>query len=150
VTPEYENIASSNAVILIFKIEEGPKVKVGKIEFTGNHAFSSRKLSRAMKHDRPYAIPLYFTEINVMSKTYDHDKLIEDIEVGIRGLYQDNGYFKVLVKDPIIQNVDTSGFRYGVPILGKSQGKAVNITIPLEEGEKVFHGDVEDCQQRPG
>ena len=75
VTPQYEKIASSNAVILVFKIEEGPKVKVGQIHFTGNHAFSDRKLIRAMRHDRPYGIPLYFTEINVMSKTYDHEKL---------------------------------------------------------------------------
>src|SRR5439155_12867314 len=53
VTPEYERIASSNAVILVFRIEEGPKVKVGKIKFKGNHAFSDRKLIRAMRHDRP-------------------------------------------------------------------------------------------------
>ena len=150
VTPEYEKIASSNAVILVFKINEGPKVKVGKIEFTGNHAFSSRKLIRAMKHDRPYQIPLYFTEIDVMSKTYDHDKLIEDIEVGIRGLYQDNGYFKVLVKDPIIENVDTKPYRWGVPvILGKTEGKAVNITIPLEEGDKYVMGTLKIVSSDP-
>jgi outer membrane protein insertion porin family len=150
VTPEYERIASSNAVILVFKIDEGPKVKVGKILFTGNHAFSSRKLIRAMRHDRPYQIPLYFTEIDVMSKTYDHDKLIEDIEVGIRGLYQDNGYFKVLVKDPIIENVDTNGYRYGVPfILGKTEGKAVNITIPLEEGDKYVMGTLKIASSDP-
>ncbi|WP_410970852.1 hypothetical protein, partial [Salmonella sp. SAL04269] len=63
VTPQYERIAASNAVILVFKVEEGPKVKVGRITFTGNHAFSNRKLVRAMRHDRPYAIPLYITEI---------------------------------------------------------------------------------------
>src|SRR5258708_17135080 len=44
VTPQYERIAASNAVILVFKVEEGPKVKVGRIKFTGNHAFSDRKL----------------------------------------------------------------------------------------------------------
>ena len=43
VTPQYENIASSNAVILVFKVDEGPKVKVGQIKFTGNHAFSDRR-----------------------------------------------------------------------------------------------------------
>jgi outer membrane protein insertion porin family len=141
VTPQYEKIASSNAVILVFKIEEGPKVKVGKIIFTGNHAFSDRKLIRAMKHDRPYAIPLYITEINVMSKTYDHDKLLEDLEVGIRGLYQDNGYFKVLVKDPVLENIDTNDWRWGIPVVaGRSPGKAVNITIPIEEGERYNMG----------
>jgi len=140
VTPQYERIASSNAVILVFKINEGPKVKVGRINFTGNHAFSRRKLIRAMRHDRPYQIPLYIREINVMSKTYDHDKLIEDIEVGIRGLYQDNGYFRVLVKDPIVENIDTEGWRMGLPLTGRTHGKAVNITIPIEEGERYKMG----------
>jgi len=60
-----ERIASSNAVILVFKVEEGAKVKVGRIHFTGNHAFSDRKLIRAMRHDRPYAIPMYFSELGV-------------------------------------------------------------------------------------
>src|SRR5207244_2511224 len=105
VTPEYERIASSNAVILVFKIDEGPKVKVGKIKFTGNHHFSDRKLIRAMRHDRPYAIPLYFWYIPVLSKTYDREKLSEDLEVGIRGLYRDNGYFKVSVGEPLLENV---------------------------------------------
>jgi outer membrane protein insertion porin family len=150
VTPEYERIASSNAVILVFKINEGPKVKVGKIKFTGNHAFSDRKLIRAMHNDRPYAIPLYITEINVMSKTYDHDKLIEDQEVGIRGLYQDNGYFKVSLPDPILENVDTEGWKYGIPLIaGKTPGKAVNITIPIEEGDKYTMGTIKIVSSDP-
>ena len=142
VSPQYERIASSNAVILIFKVDEGPKVKVGKIKFTGNHAFSDRKLIRAMKHDRPYQIPLYITEINVLSKTYDRDKLNEDLEVGVRGMYQDNGYFHVLVKEPILENLDTQNNKLGlpVPLMGKSSGKAVNITIPIEEGPQFHMG----------
>ncbi|MGC2768768.1 MAG: POTRA domain-containing protein, partial [Candidatus Acidiferrum sp.] len=149
VTPQYEKIASSNAVILVFKIDEGPKVKVGKIKFTGNHAFSDRKLIRAMHNDRPYAIPLYFTNINVMSKTYDHDKLIEDMEVGIRGIYRDNGYFKVSLPDPILENVDTEGWKYGIPLTGRSAGKAVNITIPIEEGEKYYMGTIKIVSSDP-
>ena len=151
VTPEYERIASSNAVILIFKVDEGPKVKVGKIKFTGNHAFSDRKLIRAMRHDRPYQIPLYITEINVMSKTFDRDKLNEDLEVGIRGLYQDNGYFRVLVDVANIENVDTEGNKLGmpVPIMGRSKGKAVNITIRIEEGPKYHMGTLKIVSADP-
>jgi len=149
VTPQYERIASSNAVILVFKINEGPKVKVGKILFTGNHVFSRRKLIRSMHNDRPYAIPLRITEIDVLTKTYDHDKLIEDIEVGIRGLYTDNGYFKVLVKDPILENVDTQGWRLGVPLTGRTQGKAVNMTIPIDEGERYRMGTLKIASSDP-
>jgi len=140
VTPQYERISSSNAVLLIFRVEEGPRVRVGKIAFSGNHVFSDRKLLRAMRHDRPYAIPLYFTELSVFSKAYDREKLNEDLEVGIRGLYQDNGYFRVLVKEPVLETVDTVRRRLGVPLSGKSRGKAANITIPIEEGPRYQMG----------
>ena len=152
VTPQYERIASSNAVILVFKIEEGPKVKVGKIKFTGNHAFSDRKLIRAMKHDRPYGIPLYFMDIPVLTKTYDREKLNEDLEVGVRGLYQDNGYFRVVVapNGPILQNIDVP--HKGVPLvpgLKPHVGKAVNITIPIEEGERFHMGTLKIVSSDP-
>src|SRR5216684_2606129 len=150
VTPQYERIAASNAVILVFKIEEGPKVKVGKIKFTGNHAFSDRKLIRAMRHDRPYAIPLYFMYIPVLSKTYDRQKLSEDLEVGVRGLYRDNGYFKVSVGEPVLENINTQSNRLGVPLVaGRSHGKAVNITIPIEEGERYHMGTLKIVSADP-
>jgi outer membrane protein insertion porin family len=149
VTPQYERIAASNAVILVFKIEEGPKVKVGHITFTGNHAFSNRKLIRAMRHDRPYAIPLYITEINVMSKTYDREKLNEDLEVGIRGLYNDNGYFKVVVNEPTLENVDTEGYRLGIPLAGRSHGKAVNMNIKIDEGDRYKMGTLKIVSADP-
>jgi outer membrane protein insertion porin family len=150
VTPQYERVAASNAVILVFKVEEGAKVKVGQIRFKGNHAFSDRKLIRAMRHDRPYAIPLYITNIPVMHKTYDREKLNEDLEVGVRGLYQDNGYFKVVVGEPILENIDTVGWRMGVPVVtGRSNGKAVNITIPIEEGERYRMGTLKIVSADP-
>ncbi len=142
VTPQYERIAASNAVILIFKVDEGPKVKVGRIRFTGNHAFSDRKLVRAMKHSRPYAIPMYFFNISVLTKTFDQRKLSEDLEVGIRGLYQDNGYFRVLVKEPILESVDIhrAGVPLPMPVIGRKRGKATNITIPIDEGFRYRMG----------
>jgi len=149
VTPQYERIASSNAVILVFKIEEGPKVKVGRIKFIGNHAFSDRRLIRSMRHDRPYSIPLYITDIAVLTKTYDREKLNEDLEVGVRGLYQDNGYFKASVGEPVLENVDKEGYRLGVPFTGRSHGKAVNITIPIEEGERYKMGTLKIVSADP-
>ena len=142
VKPTYEKIAATNAVKLVFVVDEGPKVKIGKITIQGNQAFSHDKIIRAMKRSRPYGIPLYFTFIPVMSKTFDRDKLDEDLEVGIRNLYQDNGFFKVVVKDPIVQTVEVD--RRGVPgpwpIVGREHGKATNITIGIEEGDKYRMG----------
>ena len=145
VKPTFERLPGTNAVKLTFNIDEGPKVKVGKILITGNTAFSGRQIIRTMRNSRPTAIPLgpvppYF--ISVLSKTFDRPKLDEDMEIGIRGIYQDNGYFKVLVKDPIIQNVTVKEgmLPKAVPLVGVHEGRATNITIPIEEGERYRMG----------
>jgi len=145
VKPTFERLPGTNAVKLTFNIDEGPKVKVGKIFITGNTAFSGRQIIRTMRNSKPYAIPLgpvppYY--IPVLSKTFDRPKLDEDMEIGIRGLYQDNGFFKVLVKDPTIENVTLKeGYLpKGVPLVGVHQGRATNITIPIEEGERYHMG----------
>ncbi len=137
VKPTYERIAASNAVKLVFNIDEGPKVKVGEITVVGNKAFSTRKIIRMMKNDRPYGIPLGFTYIPVMSKTFDRPKLDEDLEVGVRGLYQDHGYFKVVVDAKELKTVDVNG---GLPIIGNRHGKQTNIIISVEEGEQFHMG----------
>jgi len=145
VKPTYERIPATNAVKLVFNINEGPKVKVGTITIVGNHAFSTRKLIRAMKHDRPYGIPLGIFDIPVMAKTYNHDKLLEDLEVGIRGLYQDHGYFKVVVQEPTgkdIQTVDENkpGVPLPIPGVGAKHGKVTNFTIRISEGAQYHMG----------
>jgi outer membrane protein insertion porin family len=137
VKPTYERIAASNAVKLVFNIDEGPKVRVGSITIVGNKAFSSGKIIRTMRNDRPYGIPLYITYIPVMSKTFDRPKLDEDMEVGIRGLYQDNGYFKVVVDVKELKTVDVNG---GLPVIGNRHGKATNIVISVEEGPQFRMG----------
>jgi outer membrane protein insertion porin family len=145
VKPTYERIPGTNAVKLTFNIDEGPKVKVGKILVTGNTAFSSRRIIRTMRNSRPIAVPLSFLgEIDIMSKTFDRAKLDEDLEIGVRGLYQDNGYFKVIVNNPILKTEDIN--RGGVPgpipipVVGAKHGKATNITIPIEQGEQYRMG----------
>jgi outer membrane protein insertion porin family len=145
VKPTYERLPGTNAVKLTFNIDEGPKVKVGKILITGNTAFSGRKIVRTMRNSRPIAIPLGPVPPNyipIWSKTFDRPKLDEDLEIGVRGIYQDNGYFQVVVKDPVIENVTVSqGYLpKGVPVLGVKPGRAVNITIPIEEGERFHMG----------
>jgi len=139
VKPTYERIAATNAVKLVFNIDEGPKVKVGTITFVGNKAFSDRRLIRAMRHDRPYAIPLYLGDIYIPvgSKTFDRRHLDEDLEVGIRGLYQDHGHFKVVVDASSIKTVDENhgGIPGPWPIVGSKHGKATEITIKIDEGE---------------
>jgi outer membrane protein insertion porin family len=142
VKPTYQRIPATNAVTLTFNIDEGPKVKVGHIAIQGNHVFSSNKIVRSMKHSRPIGIPLGFATINLFSKTYDRGKLDEDLAVGVRGLYQDHGYFKVNIGDPVLKTIkaETGFMPHGVPFIGRKLGIRTDITIPIEEGAQYRMG----------
>ena len=122
------------SVSLTFVVKEGPKVKVGKIKFEGNKAISSRELQSAMKNLKPIGIPHSIFLENLFARTYDSTKLQEDAE-RVRYYYQTKGYFKALVGDPKTQIHDTSGVKWYFPFKS-SPGKAVDITIPVEEGQR--------------
>jgi outer membrane protein insertion porin family len=122
------------AVSLTFVVKEGPKVKVGKIKFEGNKAIKSRDLQSAMKNLKPIGIPHSIFLENLFPRTYDSTKLSEDAE-RVRYFYQTKGYFKALVGDPKTQIHDTNGVKWYFPFKS-SPGKAVDITIPVEEGQR--------------
>ena len=122
------------AVALTFVVKEGPKVKVGKITFEGNKAIKARELRSAMKNLKPIGIPHSIFLENLFARTYDSTKLNEDAE-RVRYYYQTKGYFKALVADPKTQIHDTSGVRWYWPFKS-SPGKAVDITLPVEEGAR--------------
>jgi outer membrane protein insertion porin family len=122
------------AVSVTFIVKEGPKVKVGDIKFEGNKNLSSRYLRSAMKNLKPIGIPKSIVLENLFSKTYDASKLNEDAE-RVRDAYQQKGYFKALVQDPKTKIRDVGGVYWFFPFKAK-HGKAVDITIPVEEGDR--------------
>src|SRR5438105_1778814 len=122
------------AVGITFVVREGPKVKVGHIRFRGNKHINDRTLRAAMKNLRPIGIPHSIFLESLFAKTYDATKLEEDTE-RVRAEFQNRGYFKVVVQEPktVIRDSGHKGFH--IPLVMKGAGKAVDITIPIEEGE---------------
>src|SRR5262249_42085247 len=123
------------SVGLTFNIKEGPKIKVGKIRFQGNKHVSSLELRRAMKNLHPIGIPRSIFLENLFARTFDSSKLQEDAE-RVRQAYQEHGYFKVIVADPQTQLRDKPGGFTFIPPFHKGAGKAMDLTLPIEEGEK--------------
>src|SRR5215470_12848518 len=122
------------SVAVTFNIKEGPKVKVGKIIFQGNKHVNSRTLRAAMKNLHPIGIPNSIFLEGIFAKTFDASKLEEDAE-RVRDALQSKGYFKAVVDDPKIQLRDTHK-TLRVPLIQKGNGKVMDITVPLEEGDK--------------
>lgn len=129
------------AVGITFAIKEGPKVKVGKIRFEGNKNINTRTLRAAMKNLKPIGIPHSIFLENLFAKTYDATKLEEDTE-RVRAEYQNRGYFKVVVNDPKTEIHDTGHKGFHIALLQSGPGKAVDITMPVEEGDKYRLGKI--------
>jgi outer membrane protein insertion porin family len=129
------------SVGITFVVKEGPKVKVGKIRFEGNKNIKTRVLRGAMKNLKPIGIPHSIFLENLFAKTYDATKLEEDTE-RVRAEYQNRGYFKVVVNDPKTEIHDTGHKGFHIPLLQSGPGKAVDITMPIEEGDKYRLGKI--------
>ncbi len=133
ITTEIRQIPPA-AVGITFNVKEGPKVKVGVIRFEGNKNVPTRYLRDAMHNSKPIGIPHSIILENLFARTFDATKLSEDAE-RVRFAYQDRGYFKAIVEDPKTKIRDVNGVAWYFPF--KSQhGKAVDITVPVEEGER--------------
>jgi outer membrane protein insertion porin family len=122
------------SVSVTFNIKEGPKIKVGKIKFVGNKHVSNRALTAAMKNLHPIGIPQSIFLEGIFAKTFDSSKLEEDTE-RVREAMQTYGYFKAVVDDPKIQLRDTHS-KLHIPFVQKGNGKVMDITMPIEEGDK--------------
>ncbi len=122
------------AVSVTFTVKEGPKIKVGRIKFQGIKHTKTRTLRAAMKNLHPIGIPNSIFLENIFARTFDSSKLEEDAE-RVRDALQQHGYFKAVVEDPKTKLRDTSS-KIHIPHFQKGQGKVMDITIPIEEGEK--------------
>src|SRR6202044_292697 len=78
---------------------------------------------------------------NIFARTYDATKLEEDVE-RVRNEYQNRGYFKANIAEPKTEIHDTGHTGIHVPLLQGGSGKSVDITMPIDEGERYTLGGI--------
>ncbi len=112
-----------NRVNLVYKIEEGPVAKIGKIIFVGNNAFSDGRLQTELSSKETHWY--YFLS---SSDLFNPSRLEYDRELLTR-FYQSRGYadFKII---SVITNVSEKKERF-------------YITITIDEGSKYKFGKID-------
>ena len=128
-------------VEVTFVVREGPKVKVGRIRFEGNRHVSTRQLRSAMHFLKPIGIPHSIFLENLFAKTYDASKLEDDMEL-VREAEQNHGYFKADVGQPVTKIRDTGHAGFHIPLLQHGPGKAMDITVSIDEGDQYRLGTI--------
>lgn len=141
VAPDLRQIPPSSLEVN-FRVTEGPKVKVGKIEIEGNKVFSDRVAIRAMKNLKPVGIPRSIFLENLFPKTFDSTKLEEDKD-RLRNFYQERGYFAARALDHTVQIVDSGGGKFRIPLLYPNKpGKKAMLSLNFEEGKRYTLGKI--------
>lgn len=112
---------AENSQILEVDIDRGRKVKVRKINFTGNKEFSSAKLRKFLKKTHQQAFYKIFGSGKFNKEKYEEDKL------ALVEKMQDKGFRDaVIIRDSVYQYSD----------------KAVAIDIEVFEGNKYYFGNI--------
>lgn len=132
---ETEPITAS-ALKIIFKIDEGPKVRIGDIRFEGNTVFKDGALRDGLKLSKERGPITLFKGYD----KYIKEKLEYDIQVNLLAKYRENGYMNAKAGDPKVEIVEAPrGLLYG---FRKTQ-QQYYVTIPIEEGEQFRYGSFE-------
>ena len=133
VNPVVEQVPPASLKVT-FHVDEGPTVKVGKIDIVGNHAFKRDWVVWQMADLRPYGIPHSPVLSNVFARSYDVIKLEDDTE-RIRMGYLNQGYFKAKVGNTSVKIVRRGGSGWRLPIVMMNMPHIdADITVHVDEG----------------
>jgi outer membrane protein insertion porin family len=116
-----------------FTIDEGDKVKIRQIEFTGNTVFPDWRLRLAMRKTRESGLISRVMKRDI----YNPATLQEDLGK-VRDLYRERGYKNTVVGDPAIE---VTARRPEAEKPGR-QKRRLRLEIPIEEGERWRFGEI--------
>lgn len=114
-------VQPDNSIVAVFDVSEGPVVEITEIDFTGNKAFSARRL-RVVMATRGHNLLSFLTGAG----TLDRAKLEADAD-RLTSLYYENGYLNVHVGEPMITR----------------HANSLTVTVPIDEGLPFKVGTVD-------
>ncbi len=130
VKPEVKAMPGGPKLVhLTFSITPGPKVRIDKVDFTGNKAFKDGTLEGQMKGNRSHSWLSFITSAG----TYQEAKFDEDAE-RVTSFYRNKGYIFARVGQPQLE------------VLADSPDKKtrhVSLKIPVDEGTPYKVGKFE-------
>ena len=116
-----EDPVVQNAVRVTFDINRGPRVKIGKITFNGNHNLTERRLVKSMKHTRDMRLQNFFKSKRFKQKEYTEDKS------NLIAAFNEQGYRDArILKDTMYYIADNR----------------LQIDFDLEEGDRYYFRDI--------
>jgi len=135
VRSEIEQIPPSS-VRVRFIMDEGPKVRIGKIRFIGEKIYDDDDLKAAMQLTKERGL---FSMFKGTDKFHE-GKIEADIEMNLKSFYQERGHMQVQVGKPRSQIFEgPRGFLYGF----RKTKQQYLVEIPIDAGDQYRVGKIE-------
>lgn len=119
-----------NEVEVFFRIDEGPKLRVGEVLFVGMPKVPQSELQTAMDSNRPHNLFSWIGGKDV----YKENKLQEDVEA-VKTKLQELGYMEATVGEPRVEEITKT------TVFLKRQ-KMMKIIFPVNAGYRYSVGEV--------
>ncbi len=130
VRPEVAEV-DDNQVDVTLHITEGRKVRIRRIQFTGNQHFPDRVL-RGEIQTKPYTLPL----LGGGATLYRPEGLRVDLEL-LQEFYQNNGFVNIQLGEPSVEiNREASSVVTTIPIV--SEGEQYKVGAVGLTGDEIF------------
>src|SRR3954464_7659800 len=138
VTPEIKEIPGGPKLVHVtFNMDEGPKVKIRKVDFVGNKAISDGTLKKQLKDNTERGsftdfihFPTWFMSMIGDHGTYQEQKFDEDAEKVV-AFYRDHGYLRANIGVPELKIIDDEADK---------KTRWVELKIPVSEGPRYKVG----------
>lgn len=117
-----ERDASNGNATVFFDIDEGKKVKISDISFSGNELYSDRKLRKQLKTKENN----FFLSWITGSGKFDETKFKEDLDL-LRTFYRNEGYLDVVIDENAVE-------------ISFVKERKMLIDIRVNEGQRYFLG----------
>jgi len=129
---------SATSLAITFKVNEGERVRVVKIDFEGNTVFSDGQLRSAMKLVKEAGLVTRFKGSDILHR----DKLEYDLR-SVDNYMRSKGYLQARHGEPRVESLGPK--RTGFPVLPlpflSSVDEGLRVTVPIVEGKVYRLGD---------
>ncbi len=120
-TTPIKDTVVNNKVNMVVRVDKGKKVKISKINISGNSKFTADKVRRAMKKTKKKKAWRFWKRSKYIKSDYLEDKN------DIINKYKENGFRDArIISDTLIVEDD----------------KTVSLNIDIEEGKKYYFGNI--------
>ena len=114
-----EDTTRQNLVNITFKINKGPRVKIGRINFEGNEVFTDSRLRRTLKTKQK--------SINIFASSKYNETKFEEDRVSLIDFYNSKGYRNARILSDSLYDISSN---------------RVALDIRIEEGDLFYYRDI--------